>query len=216
MEVFRCFSDFHLKCLQHPISRVSDSAGICKWITDCLEYLPLLNPEETKEFENWLSQYICHVNCYSGVRTPLHAACEPFSFPFGLRYRPELVRMLLRAGADPSAADGEGWSPLHFLLQPIFPWHSDISACVHLLLDTGAHMDQLNSDGCTPMFWGKSHKSQLDEEGRPDQNLDAILKSSLPFSLGCFSAQVIVRNKIPFDKLPTDLRNFVVQHGGQM
>ena len=50
--------------------------------------------------------------------------------------------------------------------------------------------------------------------GRPDQNLDVILKSSLRFSLGCFSAQVIVRNQIPFDELPIDLRNFVVQHGG--
>ena len=52
MEVFRCFSDFHLKCLQHPISKVSDTTkGICKSITNFVTHMPPLNPKETTEFE---------------------------------------------------------------------------------------------------------------------------------------------------------------------
>ena len=35
MEVFSCYSDLYLKCLQHPISRVSDTVRIiCEWITN--------------------------------------------------------------------------------------------------------------------------------------------------------------------------------------
>ena len=79
MEVFRCYSDLHLEYFQHPIYRVSDPAKfICEWITIYLARIPPLNPEETKEFVNWLSQYIRDVNCHSGVFTPLHAACNPY------------------------------------------------------------------------------------------------------------------------------------------
>ena len=209
MDVFRCYSDLHLKCLQHPISRVSDiSKGICESITNFFTHMPPLNPRETTEFENWLSQYICHVNCYSGVRAPLHAACR-FYYPISL------IRLFLGAGADPSAADENGWAPLHFLFQPISPWHRDISPCVNMLLDAGAHMDQLNSQGKTALDFCKSLQSKQD--GVPDPQLDAIVKNSTPFSLSCFSAQVIVLNRIPFkDALPTKLQTFVIKHGGVM
>ena len=209
MDVFRCYSDLHLKCLQHPISRVSDTAkGICEWITNFFAHMPPLNPEETQEFEKWLSQYIREVNCHSGVRTPLHAACR-FYYPIAL------IRLLLGAGADPSTADENGWAPLHFLFQPISPWHREISACVHMLLDAGAHMDQLNSQGKTALDFCKSLQSN--QEGCPDPQLDTIVKNCTPFSLSCFSAQVIVLNRIPFQEaLPPKLQTFVKLHGGKM
>ena len=159
MEVFSCYSDLYLKCLQHPISMVSDTVRmICEWITNYFGNMPPLNPAQTKEFEKWLSQFIRDVNCHSGVRTPLHAACRH-------PYPNKLVRMLLDAGADPSAADKNGWAPLHFLFKPISPWHRDISACVQMLLDAGAHMDQLNSYGQTPLDFCKSLQSKLNQDG---------------------------------------------------
>ena len=117
MDVFRCFSDLHLKCLQHPISRVSDTAkSICEWITNYFGNLPSLNSAQTEEFNQWLSQFVRDVNCHSGVRTPLQAACRQ---PFPIK----LVRMLLDAGADPSAADGTGWTP-SFLVPANLPFLS--------------------------------------------------------------------------------------------
>ena len=182
MHIFRCYSDLHFKCLQHPISKVSDTTkGICEWITNYFGNMPPLNPLQDEEFKQWLSQYIRDVNCHSGVRTPLQTACR-------LRSPIKLIRMLLVAGADPSAADEKGWAPLHFLLKPISPLNRDISACVHLLLDAGAHMDQLNSYGQTPLDFCKSLQSTLNQDGISDPNLDAIVKNFLPFSLSAVSA----------------------------
>ena len=182
MDIFRCYSDLHFKCLQHPISKVSDTTnGICEWITNYFGNMPPLNPLQDEEFKQWLSQYIRDVNCHSGVRTPLQTACR-------LRSPIKLIRMLLDAGADPSAADEKGWAPLHFLLKPISPLNRDISACVHLLLDAGAHMDQLNSYGQTPLDFCKSLQSTLNQDGISDPNLDAIVKNFLPLSLSAVSA----------------------------
>ena len=68
MEIFRCYSDLHLKCLQHPISKVSETAkDVCEWITNYFARMLPLNPRENEEFENWLSQYIGDINGHSGV-----------------------------------------------------------------------------------------------------------------------------------------------------
>ena len=54
-------------------------------------------------------------------------------------------------------------------------------------------------------------------EQRPDPQLDAIVSKILPFSLRCFCAQVICKNKIPFQRaLPPALQNFVVKHGAKL
>ena len=162
---------------------------------------------ESNEFENWLSQYIRDINGHSGVATPLHAAC---------RFQLQVIPLSLGAGSDPSAADEKGWAPLHYLFKP-FP--SDqlnneevIFASVELLLDAGAHLNQLNSDGQTPLdFW------KCSPFRGPYPHLDAIVKNVVPFNLSCFSAQVIFRNQIPFkDTLPPKLQTFVAKHGAQI
>ena len=86
-----------------------------------------------------------------------------------------------------------------------------MSVSVNLILDAGAHMDQLNSDGQRPLDFCK-----LLQLSGPYPHLDAIVKNALPFSLICFCAQAISRNKIPFDKLPPKLKPFVKRHGAQM
>ena len=174
------------KLFQHPIAeRVSGIAlKICQSTVEFFKGVPQLNLAETEsnEFEKWLSQYIHDINGHSGVATPLHAAC---------RFQLQVIPLLLGAGADPSAVDENGWAPLHFLFMsfPSGQLYNDeeISTSIELLLDAGAHMDQLNSDGQRPLDFCKS----LQLRG-PYPHLDAIVKNILPFNLSCFSAQVIV------------------------
>ena len=203
MDVLRCLSGLHSEMLQHPVARVSLIArNICESMVHFFSEIPQLNPTETeeKEFKLWLGNYISGINGHSGVRTPLHFACY---------FRNELIPLLLAAGADSTAADENRWAPLHFLFQG-FQSNEGMSVSVHLILAAGAHMDQLNSDGQRPLDFCK-----LLQLSGPYPHLDAIVKNALPFSLSCFCAQAISRNKIPFDKLPPKLKTFVKRHGAQ-
>ena len=56
---------------------------------------------------------------------------------------PDVVSLLLRAGADPNAVDWEGSAPLHMAWQP----HT-----IRLLLEAGAAVDARDSVGKTPLF----------------------------------------------------------------
>ena len=223
MKIFCFLSDFHSKCIQCSTVWFSKTATI---ITKCLlegfEIMPLLNAEETEEFKQWLTQFVNDNNSRFGVRTLLHEACQSpvrLNFRFGVsgrrQSRMKFVQLLLDAGSDPSAADERGWSPLHYLFD--CNYYEEISTGVQLLLKAGAHMDQLNDDGRTPLDYCKALQVKLNKEGRPNPHLDAFVNSFFPLSLQCFCAQVIVRKKIAFkDALPSDLRNFVVRHGGKM
>ena len=209
MEVFRCYSDLHLEYFQHPIYRVSDPAKfICECITIYLARIPPLNPEEIIEFETCLFRYIRQVNCDSGVRTPLHSACRT-------QYPIALLRLLLRVAADPTAADEDGRSPLHFLFDSDF--ELEICANVQLRLDAGAQMDQVDCDGRTVLDSCK-YRMNLAIRPNPDETyLNSIVNDVLPFSLASFCAQVISQYKIPFkNAFPPNLKTYVKQLGGKM
>ena len=201
--VFQLLEYHHLLIpFKHP------SADIVERLIYFFKDMPLFNPVETKVFEQWLSHYIKKSNKYSGVFTPLHAACK---------FRPQVkfIRLLLACGAYQSATDERGWSPMHFLFRSCYD--AEIFTSVQSLLNAGAHIDQINADGHSSLDFFKWRKLQLDQEGRPDPNLDTLVNSLLPFSLQCFSAKVICLNKIQFDnKLPPDLRTFVERHGAKM
>ena len=174
MGVLRCFSDFHLKCLEHPVARVSHlDTKACGQMVAFFQVMPPLNPAQTEEFNQWLSQYMGDINGYSGVGMPLHAACLPdISNPI------EVIRLLLNAGASPIAIDQDGLVPLHHLFLLYFGQRS-LSAA-NLLLDAGAQMDQADVHGRTPLDLCKLHQQKLKEEGRSDPHLDAFVKKFLP------------------------------------
>lgn len=71
-------------------------------------------------------------------RTELHYAA--------LEGRDSDVRALLASGADPNAADDQGFTPLHFAAQG---YHVEAAK---LLLDAGADVDSVNKFGNTPLW----------------------------------------------------------------
>ena len=57
-----------------------------------------------------------------------------------------LVRSELDGGADPNAADSDGFRPLHFAAQ------QSAAEAAELLLNAGAEVDATNRHGNTPLF----------------------------------------------------------------
>ena len=118
-------------------------------------------------------------------------------------------------GADPSAADECGRSQLLFLFESHF--RLEISANAQLLLDAGAHMGQVNSNGRTTLDSCKFRMNVMERPNTDEPYLDALVKDVLPFSLSSFCAQVISRSEITFkNALPPNLRTFIKRHGGKM
>lgn len=77
--------------------------------------------------------------CHAGL-SPLLAATRD-----SWQGRPDAVTMLLANGADPSAVDGDGNTPLHHAARSSDP------GVVAALLDAGAALDALNGEGLSPL-----------------------------------------------------------------
>ena len=79
IEAFRCMSSFHSKLLIQRSDMYFEISEIVENMIHCIELLPSLNPEESKEFEQWLSGYVGEIECHPGVYTLLHAACDNYN-----------------------------------------------------------------------------------------------------------------------------------------
>lgn len=71
-------------------------------------------------------------------RTELHYACVDADA--------QRMSALLGAGADPSEADANGWTPLHFAAQ------ANCAECLEILISAGAEVDSEDREGNTPLF----------------------------------------------------------------
>ena len=73
------------------------------------------------------------------------------------------VQLFLDSGADVIAKDQNGNTPLHYLAKSRNL--SNVSVATKLLLSKGAHLDEGNSSGATPLNYFKARKRHLDQEG---------------------------------------------------
>ena len=170
----------------------------------CIKCLPLLNPEDSIVFKQWLSSYIALIECHPRVHTLLHAVCKvpqvcqpPVS---------NMIQLLLKAGACPFATDEDGQSPLYYLSHARY----FNGTAVRLLLNAGAHLDQLNEKGTTPLENLKSLQLQLARKNLSDPYLDSLCNTF--FSLQCLCVQAISQSRIPYQNLPPGLKTFVTKH----
>lgn len=85
---------------------------------------------------------------------PLHSALA--------EQRKEMARVLVEAGADVGAAQGDGWTPLHYCA-----YSGDVETARYLI-DHGAAGDQVNRDGKLPADLADEHGfTELSEILRP-------------------------------------------------
>ena len=144
--------------------------------------------KELELYKQWLSEYIAVIECHPHVYTLLHEAC------YGDSVDHEMVKFLLDAGSRPFATDEFGNSALHYLSLEI-PLKE---TAIKLLLDAGAHLDQANSRGFTPLMNFKQLQLKLAND--PIPYLDSLCSTFLP--LQCLCAQVI-RNSAKSEFLQT-------------
>lgn len=113
------------------------------------------------------------------------------------------IRLLLEVGANPTVKNRDGNSPLHLVAHWMGEAEND-SPTADLLLQYGAHLDQVNKLQETPLdVWKKK------QEGRILSPPDWI--NTVP-SLACWSARSLRRNNTSNDRIPKNLRDFVSIH----
>ncbi len=86
----------------------------------------------------------------SGLRVSTHANAQTCwdweKMVLGDRYDDDDIFRCLRAGADPSAQDGDGWTPLHYAAH-----HTASPAVIVALLEAGADPNARGNDGMIPL-----------------------------------------------------------------
>ncbi len=181
------------------------------FISAVVEMLPRLKQEEIKEFEKWLSHYNKCFNENSSITSPLHLAIRRmFTVQDEGALQIEVVRQLLKFGANPNSTDIKGETPLYILFHYDL-WNSSESerkckfVVAQLLLDAGAHLDLPNSRG----------KTFLDIVKLDD--FKSLTGSHRVPSLQCHCAQALRHHGIPFaaDRIPSALTAFLEMHGAK-
>ena len=117
-----------------------------------------------------------------------------------------LVTALISWGADEviNLPNDSGNRPLHVAISTMlvtFALNDAFMELISPLVEGGAHLDAVNSNGITI----------YDMCGSED-DLKILLYSYGPFSLSCFSARAVVRHGIDYTSLPSRVQDFVKFH----
>ena len=162
-----------------------------------------------QKIQESIKQYINDVNKLPGVRTLIHLlVCSSPEIPI------DILQLLLKANANPSAADCKGDTPVHYLSHN---WHcTNVDKAAEVLMNAGAHLDQANSFGESALdFFKQMHVKNVEGRRFKDHNCDLrpLVHSVLP--LCCYAARVIRKERVPFEnpKLPACVKFFLRNHG---
>ena len=134
MEVFHSLSSFHSEMLVQR-GDFFDRRFFVEQTMECIKELPLLNPEETEVFKQWLSSYNSVIEVHFPVCTPLQVVCREYP------QDNNMIELLIKVGACPFLMNENGQSPL-YNISLARPFNG---TAVKLLLNAGAHLDQANA-----------------------------------------------------------------------
>lgn len=179
-------------------------------VLNLTEMLPKLSHEDGHRFKKALYHFIGtnHKFNYFDQGEILHVACR--RSPLSL----DLIQLLLDLGADANSVSAKGNTPLHLLaIINCQVWSPTITDAVQKLLDFGAHIDQPNQSGRRALGILKAKHRQLCLQGLPDVKLQSLLNSNV-LPLTCLAAQVVRKNRIPFEdgQVPVNLHSFIRRH----
>jgi hypothetical protein len=133
----------------------------------------------------------------------------------------KLIKLLLKAGADPNAVDQQRCSPLHLIAQKeramctlwdcaFYATRSkNFTSIVRVILEGRFHEDQVNLDGKTALECiSTCHVSY------PNAQLSRLVGnfSQIVRPLSCIAAKEVRRNQLPCECLPVTLQSLVLQH----
>ncbi len=155
-------------------------------------------------FKKCLVDYVRFMNRRNSVSNILHMACSCLN-----KIPIQLIQLFLEAGANPNATDELGHTALHILA--FYSFSRNRISVAYMLFEAGAHLDQPNTNGETPLELFR--RMQRTQEGRTDPIWHSLVNTVLP--LTCYCAQVIHKYQVPFKtrQLPTSLESFIQSHG---
>ncbi|EFX87887.1 hypothetical protein DAPPUDRAFT_221111 [Daphnia pulex] len=136
----------------------------------------------------------------------------------------KLIKLLLKAGADPNAVDQQRCSPLHLLANSELSYShmwGDLSystraeyftSIVRVILDGRFHEDQVNLRGQSALECLKPKLSLY-----PNAQLCMLVGNFLQQlqgvrPLSCIAAKVVRKHQLPCECLPATLQSMVLQH----
>ncbi|XP_051154335.1 protein fem-1 homolog B-like [Leptopilina boulardi] len=186
------------------------------YIMTILTKLITLNEREKDKIDLRKAHYLVHKLCALNVtlrdgQTILHLAVnaetpvddfhtnDVCKFPCA-----STAKLLIQCGADVNAMDSERNTPLHVIVsyeKPISDFLT-LHAIIMGLIEAGAHMDTVNSQGKTPY------------ESATTGVADIILRTQTKLSLKCMAAKVVKTYNLSYcGSVPQSLESFIELHG---
>jgi hypothetical protein len=173
--------------------------------------------QEQEQLEECLQKYI-RLSFQDGKSNILHAAVRHLNkttpIPTDeLQIIYKTIKLFLKLEADPSVTDETGQTPL-FILAGMFILHCECCVAVFQdLIDAGAHLDNVESDGKTVVgLLSDILKKYENSDLIAQPYFDSLTKSVFP--LKCYCARVIHKLGIRYDedRLPLTVQKFVSRH----
>ena len=171
----------------------------------------------SKETNRFLSRYIPLLNQHLNIIGRLYGKI------YNKGKLQSMIGLLVKVGSNPNATavfdddSTEGNTPLHLLLMQCDPDVSpSVIALMKLLVNAGAHLDQMNSSRQSPLTLFKELEVKRAEMKLPAvPELQNLFRSVLPLS--CYSAQVVANHFVQYPqkdicKLPCSIRSFINLH----
>lgn len=186
---------------------------ISKWIS-------VLTEKEIQNLKDYLCPFFRLYNSNNGATGLLHLAVDgghdgPSPYMTTYSTTVQIIHLFLESGADPQTTDRNGKTPFHLLFDGLV-WtfaRSNLKTVFKAMMDAGGHLDQATPAGKTIATLIKEWRISSHPFSHlvRDPYFDSFIHSVLPLSCSC--AQVIRRNRIPFEnQLPPSLKLFVLRH----